>query len=51
MPDIVLDVLPVLLNFTDRSNYSQGTDEVLCVVVGVVGGAGLSFTCSKLYCY
>lgn len=43
MPDIVLDILPVFLNFIDRSNYSQGTDEVLHVVGGWGGVAGSKF--------
>ena len=43
MPDIMLDVLPVFLNFTDGSNYSQGTDEVLGVAGGGVGGCGSKF--------
>jgi len=51
VPDIVRDVLPVFLNFTNRSNYSQGTDEALGVAGVGWECAGLSFTCPKLYCY
>lgn len=50
VPDIVLDVLPVFLNFTEAIIHKV---QMRFWVLRGVGweGAGLSFTCPKLYCY